>query len=666
MAKKTNSKISSSIKQNTIATNEGFNKLLELQQQTNNNLDSIRAVLTESIIAGKSAEIKEMKGIVESIRDIVKSSMVDVSPSSSNSPTNLVTKSKEEKNEEQMNEQKRDQLLIQIEKNTRPRDLSKAAGGDEKQGGGLGGWLMALAVGLGAIAGVIDGYIKSLRLFAEILTPDYVMLKLQKGFASFLAGLSMQYDLLKTAISEKFTTVVKFVDDILDSVKAVLTEKFNAVVKFFDGILDSMKVALSEKFPKIVQVFDDVIDGIRTFFSVGKDESFIARLYNSISSGLMKLFTPFVEAFEVVKNLLSGPSSAVFETIKSTFSVLEDTFQAFAKVFSNVMKVVSKLFIPLNVILTIWDTVKGAVEGYEEEGIVGAISGAIKGFFNSLIFGPIDLIKDATAWILGAFGFDKAEEVLKSFSVEKIFSSLVDAIFSPVETFKKIMNKFGEFLDGMSEFTIPEFGFKIPFTDKRVSVGPFKPFSALKGLVKTEEAPKAVSERTTKTVGTTPPIENGSSPTANKNLKISRTETYDAEKFRERDPENFNKMIERSNELEKELTKKYPGVKPEQIRSLAQERAKEEYSRQILASGAGTSELSWSSVKPPAASTGNIVSQQSANNNMLRDQRVGAPTTVIAPNVNNNMSTTQVAKIEAPVRNNDASVDRYMASRASW
>lgn len=663
MAKKTNSKISSSIKQNTLATNEGFNKLLELQQQTNNNLDSIRAVLTESIIAGKSAEIKEMKSIVESIRDIVKSSMVDVSPSSSNSPTNLVTKSKEEKNEEQMNEQKRDQLLSQIEKNTRPRDLSKAAGGDETQSGGLGGWLTALAVGLGAIAGVIDGYIKSLRLFAEILTPDYVILKLQKGFASFLAGLSMQYDLLKASITEKFTTVVKFVDEILDSVKAVLTEKFNAVVKFFDGILDSMKVALSEKFPKVVQVFDDVIDMIRTFFSVGKDESFIARLYNSISSGLMKLFTPFVEAFEEVRKLLASP---VFEGIKSTFSVLEDTFKAFLEVFGKALKVVSKLFIPLNIILTIWDTVKGAIEGYEEEGIVGAISGAIKGFFNSLIFGPIDLIKDATAWVLGAFGFDKAEEVLKSFSVEKMFSALVDAIFSPVKTFQKIMNKFGEFLDGMSDFTIPEFGFTIPFINKKISVGPFKPFSALKGLIKTEEAPKAFSERTTQTVGTPPPIENGSSPTANKNLKISRTETFDAEKFRERDPENFNKMIERSNELEKELTKKYPGVKPEQIRSLAQERAKEEYSRQILASGAGTSELSWSSVKPPTASTGNIVSQQSANNNMLRDQRVGAPTTVIAPNVNNNMSTTQVAKIEAPVRNNDASVDRYMYSRASW
>ena len=628
MAKKINSKISSSIKQNTIATNEGFNRLLELQQQTNNNLDSIRAVLAESIIAGKSAEIKEMKSIVESIRDIVKSSMVDVSTSSSSSPTNLVTKSKEEKNEEQMNEQKRDQLLIQIEKNTRPKDLSKAAGGTEKQGAGLGGWLTALAVGLGAIAGVIDGYIKSLKLFAEILTPDYVMLKLQKGFASFLAGLSMQYDLLKIAITEKFTTVVKFIDGVLDSVKVVLTEKFNAVVRFFDGILDSMKLALSEKFPKVVQVFDDVIDGIRTFFSVGRDESFIARLYNSISSGLMKLFTPFVEAFEVVKSLLSGPSSAVFETIKGTFSVLEDAFQAFAKVFGAVVKVVSKLFLPLNVILTIWDTVKGAIEGYEEEGIVGAISGAIKGFFNSLIFGPIDLIKDAAAWVLKQFGFDKAEEVLKSFSVEKIFSALVDAIFSPVKTFQKIMNKFGEFLDGMSEFTIPEFGFKIPFTNKRVSVGPFKPFSALKGLVKTEEA------ETQKTEGVRGAVSNSGAPTDNAN--------------------KASKIDQRASEIAEQLTIEYPDAPRENIFNEAYNRAE----REIL----GTTSVA-SAVVPPAPSTSGVVAQQTAAVNSLRDQRSTAPTTVIAPNVNNNMSSTQVAKIEAPVRNNDSSVDRYMASR---
>ena len=643
MAKKINSKISSSIKQNTAVANEGFNKLLELQQQTNNNLDSIKSVLTEAIIAGKSAEIKEMKGIVESIRDIIKSSMVDVSTSSSSSPTNLVTKSKEEKNEEQMNEQKRDQLLIQIEKNTRPRDLSKAAGGDEKQGGGLGGWLTALAVGLGAIAGVIDGYIKSLRLFAEILTPDYVILKLQKGFASFLAGLSMQYDLLKIAITEKFTTVVKFIDSVLDSVKVVLTEKFNAVVKFFDGILDSMKLALSEKFPKVVQVFDDVIDGIRAFFSVGKDESFIARLYNSMSSGLMKLFTPFVEAFEVVKSLLSGPSSAVFESIKGTFSILEDAFQAFAKVFGAVVKVVSKLFLPLNIILTIWDTVKGAIEGYEEDGIVGAIAGAIKGFFNSLIFGPIDLIKDAAAWVLKQFGFDKAEEVLKSFSVEKIFSALVDAIFSPVQTFKKIMNKFGEFLDGMSEFTIPEFGFKIPFTNKRVSVGPFKPFSALKGLIKTEEAPKTVSESARESgsgkIGGVMPDGSASGDNSDRASKIDQ----------------------RASEIAEQLTIEYPDAPRENIFNEAYNRAE----REILQSNPRSTSVA-SAVVPPAPSTSGVVTQQTTAVNSLRDQRSAAPTTVIAPSVSNNMSTTQVAKIEAPVRNNDASVDRYMASRMAY
>jgi hypothetical protein len=166
----------------------------------------------------------------------------------------------------------------------------------------------------------------------------------------------------------------------------------------------------------------------------------------------------------------------MFETIKGIFTTIGEHFSKFAGVFKSVATIAEKIFLPVTIVMTIWDTVKGAIEGFEKDGIVGGIAGAIKGFFNSLIFGPIDMIKDATAWVLGMFGFDKAKETLESFSLEKMFSSFVDMIFSPVETFKKIMAKFNEFLDSFKGFTIPEFSFTIPIINKKVSIGPFKPF----------------------------------------------------------------------------------------------------------------------------------------------------------------------------------------------
>ena len=78
--------------------------------------------------------------------------------------------------------------------------------------------------------------------------------------------------------------------------------------------------------------------------------------------------------------------------------------------------------------MTLFDTIKGAFEGAAEGGIVGAIAGAIKGLFNSLIFGPLDMIKGAISWVLGFFGMDRASAMLDSFSFADLFSSLIDGI----------------------------------------------------------------------------------------------------------------------------------------------------------------------------------------------------------------------------------------------
>jgi len=99
--------------------------------------------------------------------------------------------------------------------------------------------------------------------------------------------------------------------------------------------------------------------------------------------------------------------------------------------------------------MSVWDTVKGALAGWEEGGFVGAIGGAIKGLFNGLVFGVLDMIKGAISWIAGALGFDAVEKFLDSFSFADMFSSFVDAvlfipkkiqefIMSPIETLKSL------------------------------------------------------------------------------------------------------------------------------------------------------------------------------------------------------------------------------------
>ena len=124
-------------------------------------------------------------------------------------------------------------------------------------------------------------------------------------------------------------------------------------------------------------------------------------------------------------------------SIKDFFSGIGAYFDDFAKVFGAVSKIVTKIAFPLQIIMGLWDTVKGAMEGYEKEGIFGAIQGGITGLINGVFMSFFDLIKDGISWILGAIGFDDAEKFLDSFTFSDLFSSLMDKIFHPIRTLQE-------------------------------------------------------------------------------------------------------------------------------------------------------------------------------------------------------------------------------------
>jgi hypothetical protein len=197
------------------------------------------------------------------------------------------------------------------------------------------------------------------------------------------------------------------------------------------------------------------------------------------------------------------------EFLGKIFSSIGEYMSKFGKYIAKVAVIAEKIFYPILVIMTLWDTVKGAFEGWEKGGLVGAIGGAIKGFFNSLVFGFVDLIKDGISWVAGALGFKNIEKLLDSFSFEKMFDDFVDMIMfipqkiqdlimHPIDSLQKLgdmvvdaFGKIGEIFKPVTDFfkgigdsvismlqsiRIPEIGFTIPVIDKKVSIGPFEPF----------------------------------------------------------------------------------------------------------------------------------------------------------------------------------------------
>jgi hypothetical protein len=142
------------------------------------------------------------------------------------------------------------------------------------------------------------------------------------------------------------------------------------------------------------------------------------------------LIEPFRVAITTIQEL-AGPTGSP-SRIVSLFSSISGWFKELASTIGRIASVVGKIFAPIAIIMTAWDTIKGALDGYADGGFLGGLKGAIDGFFTSLITVPLDLVKNLVAWVAGKFGFDETAEVLKEFSFTDLFKQMTSSIFNAV------------------------------------------------------------------------------------------------------------------------------------------------------------------------------------------------------------------------------------------
>jgi hypothetical protein len=316
----------------------------------------------------------QMAALLQAQRSMIAANDARLTPANVTPPTS----SKENDLENQRRQDKMIELLVKIEKNTAgaiggAAKSAKPAGGDF----GIGALGTMLAVALGAIVGYIKGYVTLLGKLAKVLLPE-------KWIAAIKTG-------------------------------------FDAIVDFFGKIGD----LIAKGFAKIKSLF------------VFDEGSTIGKMITSLKDGISKFFAPIAKGADLIKDGSAAVGRGIdfvmdmVGKVKSFFSTVAAWGDEFMKIFGGAVKIFSKLAIPFTVIMTLWDTVKGFIAGFEDGGIIGGVMGAVKGFFNSLIFAPLDMLKNAIAWVLGVFGFDKAEEALKSFSFETMFSNMIDNLAKP-------------------------------------------------------------------------------------------------------------------------------------------------------------------------------------------------------------------------------------------
>ena len=317
---------------------------------------------------------------LKSIKDIL-SEQTDVMSHSFDGLLSAITSDALANKELKMENDRLNERLLQALEDLNNGGGSGGAGADGGAGAALGIAGLALAGTIGGLLGVLQGQYKAIQGFSKLFTPGWVTTK-------------------------------------FEAVKASMTQTF-----------DKFKLAISERITAARTAITNGINRFKSFFTIAEDSP-LSKLGQSLRTridGLVNIFKPIGETIKSISTGAGTRLANIWNVIKGYMNTFKDTV-------GKISRVVGKVFAPIAVITTAWETITGAIEGWKEDGILGALEGAINGFFTSLITVPLDLVKSAVAWVLEKLGFDKESEALKSFSFTELFTNMTGAIFDFIKS----------------------------------------------------------------------------------------------------------------------------------------------------------------------------------------------------------------------------------------
>lgn len=304
-----------------------------------------------------------------------------------------------------------------------------------------------LTIAAGALVGYIRGQIKAITAIAKTISNivealGSVSKKLLGFFKNKFDGffqsiddiLTLSGEAIKRRLSNITRTAGSFIDKITDIFKG--DSAIAKIVRSVTTFIKNLKNDLLAPFEYIGSMISKVGETIR---NVGSYISKIGTTVTESISSVTKMFQPIIDIFNDAGKEIKGLFGFVEEFFKPVRSISR-YFSQIGKLFTRVAGLASKLFAPIGVIVAAFETISGAIKGYEEGGILGALEGAVVGLFEGTLGGLADMIKDATSWLLEQLGFENLSKMLDSFSFTELFKDLVHAILHPIETITKLFD----------------------------------------------------------------------------------------------------------------------------------------------------------------------------------------------------------------------------------
>jgi hypothetical protein len=371
--------------------------------------------------------------------------------------------------------------------------LEKISGGI---GDMLKGFLNATAagagMGLGAVLGLIAAPFVTIAAFFKSLKAEIKVLdsllggKLGAPFKAIKGFFTKIDDALR--ITDKVDDVVLGAKNAMASVKGFFSGfvgKFKAgtlgvvddivlgakngiasVKTFFSGFAGKLNIV--DKADDLVLGAKNGVASVKTFFTGFKGQLTIADTAADLLAPVKSTFAsikgflaPF-KALTILPAAAAGAGAAgktaetavdgakagvksiqgIMATVKSFMSPLRlgvvaldagmAVFQPIIKFAGTLGTVLGKIFMPITILMSVFDLVTGFMDGYDEEGtIIGGMEGGISKMLVGLVGIPLDFLKAGIAWLGTKMGFDMTW--MSEFSFSDMISGLVGKVFDGIQ-----------------------------------------------------------------------------------------------------------------------------------------------------------------------------------------------------------------------------------------
>ena len=302
------------------------------------------------------------------------------------------------------------------------------------------------AKGLAAIA-ALAFFAKDMGMNTDILKLPQ-QLKSMRAMATFAKGIGTIGTLgFGPRIVKDIQLVLsQFGGNIKNMIK---TSVGNPIMSKFDEFAKFVK---NSTLGGVFKSFDTkVLVPIKNFFTIGKGGGAFAgilSLFDDAKVALLRVVKP-------IKGFFSGLTGA-----GGLFNAVDGPIASILKPIQAIGKTIGKLFLPLTIILGIFDGVSGFMKEYENTGsIVDGIRGAVVGIVDGFIGTFVRLITDLVGMALEFLGLDNLGKFVTEFG-EKITGFFSDAIGGIVDIitgiftldFDRILGGFGNLFSGVGNF----------------------------------------------------------------------------------------------------------------------------------------------------------------------------------------------------------------------